>query len=281
MNGPIAELTGVSYAYPGTEIPALKDIDLSLKKGDLMGIVGPSGAGKSSLGYALSGFIPHFFQGDLQGELTLCGARTVDTTLAELAGQIGIVVQNPFNQISGARYTVREEVAFGLENLGTDPADIDSRVEQMLKQFKLEDLRDRSPYELSGGQQQRLALASIFAMKPDLLILDEPTSQLDPAGTEEVFESVYALTRHSDTTVVLISHKLEWLAQFSSRVIALVDGEIKIDRDPETVLSDPRLEDWGIGSTQYTQSARIAVKKGLIEAKKLPVTLEQAKAVFS
>jgi energy-coupling factor transporter ATP-binding protein EcfA2 len=276
----IAELDRFSYSYPSAESPALQNIRLRVLQGELLGIIGPSGAGKSSLGYTLSGFIPLFFHGDRSGGQILLGQDVESSTLGELAGQVGMVVQNPFNQISGARYTVREEAAFGLENLGVSRGEMTDRVEESLIQFKLIDQADRSPFALSGGQQQRLALASIFVMQPDLLILDEPTSQLDPAGTEEVFEAVYNLTEGGNTTVVLISHKLEWLAEFASRVIAIHEGKIQLDGDPARVLTDPKLEEWGIGSTQYTRAAQLAAREEIIRSDQLPITLQQAQEFF-
>jgi len=280
MTKTIAHLTDFSFSYAGSGTKAIQEINLAIKEGELIGVIGPSGAGKSTLGYALSGFIPHFFTGDLSGNQQLFGQETSQTPLSELAGRTGMVVQNPFNQISGARYTVREEVAFGLENLGTDRKLMDKRVNETLERFKLASLRDRSPYELSGGQQQRLALASILAMEPDLLILDEPTSQLDPAGAEEVFESVHTLTETSSTTVVLISHKLEWLAEVADRILVLVAGRIRGQGPPREILTQPDLEPWGIGSTQYTRAARLASSAADTSQPALPVTLDQAVGFF-
>lgn len=281
MSRVIARLVDFSFQYPGAAGQALQGISLEINQAELIGLVGPSGAGKSSLGYSLSGFIPHFYQGKVAGKQFLFEEEAAASTLADLSGRIGMVVQNPFNQISGARYTVREEVAFGLENLGIARDEMEQRVQQVLRQFQLEELRGRSPYELSGGQQQRLALASIFAMQPDLLILDEPTSQLDPAGSQEVFESVHTLTENSSTTVVLITYKLEWLAEFADRVLVIVNGQIQRDGPPANVLTDPELENWGVGSTQYTRAARLAVERGYIEASGLPITLDQAVDHFS
>jgi energy-coupling factor transporter ATP-binding protein EcfA2 len=281
MNKNVVQLQDFGFRYSGSESFALQGIDLEIKEGEFIGLIGPSGAGKSSLGFALSGFIPHYFPGDLSGSQLLFDQEASACSLSQLTGRIGLVVQNPFTQISGARYTVREEVAFGLENLGIAREKMEQLVNESLHMFGLQDLRDRSPYELSGGQQQRLALASIFAMQPDLLILDEPTSQLDPAGSQDVFESVHALTEISSTTVVLISHKLEWLAEFADRVLAVVAGQIQLQGSPEKVLTDPSLEEWGIGSTQYTRAARLAAASGHASIIDLPVTLNQAIDFFS
>jgi energy-coupling factor transporter ATP-binding protein EcfA2 len=281
MNKAAVELFDFTYSYPDGDKPALSGIHLNIPEGELLGVIGPSGSGKSSLCYALSGFIPHFFQGNLSGGLRVLGMEIPQVELGDIAGSVGLVVQNPFNQISGARYTVREEIAFGLENLGLDRKAIIDRVDETLDQFRLSDMSGRSPYTLSGGQQQRLALASIFAMQPSILILDEPTSQLDPAGTQEIFEVVHNLTQLESTTVILVTHKLEWLAEFASRVVVLMEGEIKLEGETQQVLTDARLEEWGIGSTQYTRAARLAARQQLIPEETLPLTLREAHVYFS
>lgn len=275
------QIEGFSYTYPGQSAPTLRNMDLRIPEGHLCGIVGANGAGKSTLCYALSGFVPYFFQGDVRGIIRVAGRNLADANLGDLAGEVGLVFQNPFNQISGARFTVREELAFGLENLGIAHAKIQKRVAQVLEDLGLAELADRSPFELSGGQQQRVAIASILVMRPKVLVLDEPTSQLDPHGTEAVFKIVDKISRRGDTTVVLVSHKLEWLAEFADRVIVLDHGRIVIDGTPGDVLSSERVQRLGVGRTQYTQAAAVAKKKRLIPAKRaLPVTLRQARSFF-
>jgi energy-coupling factor transporter ATP-binding protein EcfA2 len=280
MSSTLAQLADFGFTYTGSDSPALQEINLGISKGELVGVIGPSGAGKSSLGYALSGFIPHFFTGDPTGAQRLFGEDMTGLALSDIAGRVGMVVQNPFNQISGARYSVREEVAFGLENMGIAKEVMEARVEEVMDRFKLDDLQDRSPYELSGGQQQRLALASILAMEPDLLILDEPTSQLDPAGAEEVFDSVHTLTEESSTAVILITHKLEWLAEVADRIIVVVNGTIQTEGPPREILAKPDLDSWGIGTTAYTRAARLAIPEGKTQNLLPPVTLDQAVEYF-
>src|SRR3990170_6101865 len=171
----------LTYTYPGATGPSLSGLSLTVPAGQVCAVIGANGAGKSTLCHALTGFIPHFFRGTLQGGLRVADLSIPDTPLAELAGTIGLVFQNPFNQITGARFSVLEEVAFGLENLGIPREEILDRCRSALRLTGLGSLGDRSPYALSGGQQQRLAIASMLAMRPRLLVLDETTSQLDPA----------------------------------------------------------------------------------------------------
>lgn len=262
-----------SYWYPDTKPPALRSIDLKIAEGEFCGIVGANGAGKSTLCYAISGFVPHFYRGEWEGDARVGGKLIGESNLGELAGEVGLVFQNPFNQISGARFTVREEIAFGLENLGLSKKEMHKRISDALELVGIEALAARSPFTLSGGEQQRLAIASILAMQPKVLVLDEPTSQLDPRSTEEVFTALRLLVRNGKTTVVMAEHKLEWLASFADRVVALNRGRIEMEGEPEKVLSSAQMVKLNIGRTQYSEAAARVRRQ-----KRLPVTLEQAKA---
>ncbi|MGE5602468.1 MAG: energy-coupling factor ABC transporter ATP-binding protein, partial [Nitrososphaerales archaeon] len=185
----------LTYTYPAMPQPAIYEINLELGEGQFLGIIGANLSGKSTLCYALSGFIPDFYNGTVTGEIQVAGHDLIHTPLAELAGEVALVFANPFNQITGARFTVREELAFGLENMGCPREEMLPRIEEALGLTGLAELADRSPYALSGGQQQRLAIASVMVMHPRVLVLDEPTSQLDPVGTREVFETLDSLTK--------------------------------------------------------------------------------------
>ena len=271
---------GFTYSYPAAPKPALVDINLEIPDGQFVGVIGANGAGKSTLCYALSGFIPDFFKGDVKGSLDVAGRDLCKTPVAELAGEVGLVFANPFNQITGARFTVREELAFGLENLGCPRDEMLGRVDAALRLTGLEDLAERSPYALSGGQQQRVAIASVIVMRPKVLVLDEPTSQLDPVGAREVFETLDALTGEG-TTVVLAEHKLEWIAAHADRVIVLREGRVVADGAPREVLAHSSAEEFGLTPTRYTLAARLASAQGLVAGSgPLPVTLDQAAAFF-
>jgi energy-coupling factor transport system ATP-binding protein len=271
------EIEKVTYYYPGTHNPALKEISLSIREGEFCAIVGPNQAGKSTLAYTMAGYIPHFYQGRLEGQVIIAGQKTRSTPLSELTLAVGLIFQNPFNQISGTKFTVREEIAFGLENLGRPRQEMQSRVEEIMDLVGITHIADRSPLALSGGQMQRVAIASVLAMKPKVLILDEPTSQLDPIGSREVFSAIRALISDERITVVMIEHKLEWVAVFSDRVVAMVAGEILADGSPSQVLTDESLLKYGLGETRYTLAARRARQLGhWPEAHPLCVTLEEA-----
>lgn len=269
------QIEALRYTYPGSQRPALDGIDLQVEAGQFVGLVGANGAGKSTLCYALSGFVPHFYKGEHSGRIIVAGYDVPATPLAVVTANVGLVFQNPFNQITGARYTVREEVAFGLENLGVPREEMAQRVGQALIDTGLEELAHRSPFDLSGGQQQRLAIASMLVMRPRLLVLDEPTSQLDPAGTREVLAVLDALVADSGTTVVLATQKVEWLAAFADRVVAMADGHIVANGSPQQVLTDPMSVNYGIPYTRYTLAAVENPQTG-----QLPVSLEQAVEYF-
>jgi energy-coupling factor transporter ATP-binding protein EcfA2 len=274
-------LENVAYAYPQATAPALRNITLQVPEGQFLAVVGGNRAGKSTLSYVLSGFIPHHFKGTYRGKIEVAGMDLTQSSLGEIAGVVGLVFSNPFNQISGARFTVEEEVAFGLENLGVPPSEMPPRVERALEMTGLSEVAQRSPYALSGGQQQRLALASMLVMQPKLLVLDEPTSQLDPMAKIEVFEVLNRLAAEGEMTVVIIEHELEWIGDFADRVIVMHEGRIVNDGDPRTVLADEALIEMGVGNTAYTKVARQAREAGLVRHDgPLPVTLSQAVAFF-
>jgi len=270
----------LTYQYPVTDQPALKNIHLEVDRGEFLAVIGPNEAGKSTLSYALSGFIPHFFRGELSGTVEVDGQRTRDSTLNEWVLKVGLAFQNPFNQISGSKFTVFEEIAFGLENLGVPRDEMKQRVLAAMEMTGIQDLGNRSPFALSGGQQQRVALTSILVMEPDVLVLDEPTSQLDPIGTRQVFQVIKRLSDEG-MTVILAEHKIEWIAEYADRVIALDDGEIIREGAPHAVLTDLSLLELGFGLSQYTIAAHQARTRGLWpEDLPLPVTLQQAAAGF-
>src|SRR5512138_558410 len=275
----IVNFKNVTYKYPLTDSPALQNISLQVEEGEFVAVVGPNGAGKSTLCYTIAGFVPHFFKGELTGTVEVDGKNLLNSTLSEWVLNVGLAFQNPFNQISGAKYTVFEELAFGLENIGIPREEMKTRVEEAMALTGIRDLADRSPYSLSGGQQQRVALTSILVMQPKVLVLDEPTSQMDPIGTREVFSVIRTLAEQG-MTVVLVEHKVEWIAEFADRVVALYQGQILLEGKPQEVLTSDLLTDNGFGISRYTAVAREAQKQGIWKRETLPVTLDEAAAGF-
>ncbi len=274
-------LTDVTYHYPRATSPALADLSLEIPAGQFCAVIGANGAGKSTFCAALAGFIPHFYRGKLTGTVEVAGIDIAGSSLAELSGTVGLVFSNPFNQITGARFSVRDEIAFGLENMGVPRAEMMPRIDEMMRFAGLVDLADRPPFALSGGQQQRLAIASVLVMRPKVIVLDEPTSQLDPIGSREVFAVLRDLAATDEATVFLAEQKLEWVATFADRVLVLHEGRLVADGAPENILASPELSRYGLEPTRYTQVARAAQNGGLRpDARALPVTLDQAVEFF-
>ena len=276
-------LRNVSYKYPLDEREVLKNINIEIEKGDFLAIIGRNGAGKTTLCNILRGFIPNFYKGEITGEVMLEGRKLSDYTTEEISQKIGFVFQNPFTQISGLKETVFEEVAFGLENLGMEKEKIKERVKEVLKLLEIEKIKDKNPYELSGGQGQKVALASIIAMDPEILVIDEPTSQLDPKGTEDIFKIIELLAKKGKT-VILVEHKIELIGEYAEKIVVLDEGEIILKGDTKEVLRNKLLMEKEIGMPQYTVlaykfSESCGDEKGYI-LNEIPVTKEEAVAEF-
>lgn len=265
----LIEVKDLKYRYPGTTELALDGVSFTVEKGEFIGIAGENGAGKSSLSQALLGLIPQFYKGAYGGSVTVCGMDARSTPVSELCRHVGLVFQNPFNQLSGAKDTVYDEVGYGLQNLGFPPEEIRTRVESVLRCFGIWEYRDRNPFDLSGGQLQRVAICSVLAMNPDVLILDEPTSQLDPEGSEEVFHTVDELTKMG-ITIIMIEQKIEKLAGYCDRVLLMHQGHV-VDYDtPRKIFSREDLYDLGVNPPAYTRFARANAL--VFEDGTLPVT---------
>ena len=268
------KIENVNYKYPLEEKQALKNINIEIKKGEFWAVIGKNGSGKTTFCNMLRRFVPDFYKGELTGKITLEDKELKDYSQKELVQKIGFVFQNPFTQISGVKDTVFEEIAYGLENLGLDKEEIISRVEKILKLLEIEKLRDRNPYDLSGGQKQRVALASIIAMNPDILVIDEPTSQLDPKGTEDIFK-IINLMANEGKTIILVEHKLELIAEYAQNILVLDEGEIILSGKAEEVLNNKILLEKEIGMTQYSMLAYELEKSGKVEFEEIPITKEK------
>ena len=268
------KIENVNYKYPLEEKQALKNINIEIKKGEFWAVIGKNGSGKTTFCNMLRRFVPDFYKGELTGTITLEDKELKDYSQKELVQKIGFVFQNPFTQISGVKDTVFEEIAYGLENLGLDKEEIIFRVEKILKLLEIEKLRDRNPYDLSGGQKQRVALASIIAMDPDILVIDEPTSQLDPKGTEDIFK-IINLMANEGKTIILVEHKLELIAEYAQNILVLDKGEIILSGKAEEVLNNNILLEKEIGMTQYAMLAYELEKSGKVELEEIPITKEK------
>jgi len=231
----VLELERVSYAYPGQARPALDDVSLRVAPGELVVVVGGSGSGKSTLLRAASGLVPHFHGGSFAGRVKVAGMDTRDQGPGELAAAVGTLFQDPETQV--VMGTPRAELAFPLENLGEDPSAVARAVEEAALSLGIAHLLDRSSNELSGGELQRVALGAALAGQPRLLVLDEPTSQLDPVAGDELLTSLRRCNEDFDTAVLLCEHRLERCLAGADRVVALVAGRIACDAPPSEFLA--------------------------------------------
>ncbi|NJL84178.1 MAG: ATP-binding cassette domain-containing protein [Chloroflexaceae bacterium] len=231
----IATLNKVSYCYPNAREFALKDIDLTLYQGEFLGIIGATGAGKTTLSLIFNGIVPQF-TAEVFWVATVAGMDTLETPVSQLSRRVGMVFEDPEVQLTGT--SVENEIAFALENLCVPRAEIIARIPPVLAAVRLKGYEKKAPGELSGGQKQRLAIAAALALQPDLLILDEPTSQLDPVGTQEVFSTIQALNRERGMTIVIISHAAEEMATYADRVAVLSQGRLIKVGTPQEVYGD-------------------------------------------
>lgn len=232
----IVEITNLSYAYPKNPKLVLNNINLTIREGERVGLIGATGAGKTTLCLAINGVVPNFFLGDFYGSVKICGNDTVDCPLAKLAGYISCVFQDPETQIITS--SVEDEIAFALENMSVPPDEIKNRIEESLAFVGLLEYRKKHPHKLSGGQKQRLAIACAIATHPKLVILDEPTSQIDPIGAKEVYETITRLNREFGTAILLVDHNMEHIATHVDRIYVLDDsGAISMEGPPQQVFS--------------------------------------------
>jgi len=268
------DIRNATYKYPLTKKPALRDITYTFEPGKFYGIIGENGGGKTTLCNLIRGLIPHFFKGKLEGDVIVNGTDIRDWDLGELSAQIGYVFQNPFTQISGIKTTVFEEVAMGLENLGIPKDQIIEKVVNVCKLLEIEDLVEKNPNELSGGQRQRVAFASIISMESETLVIDEPTSQLDPEGTEKVFSIIETL-KHSDKTIILVEHKIDLIAAYCDEILVMNQGRIAYSGSTYDVLSNIDILEKGamIPQTAILGHEMNRVGKSL---DRIPITIDEA-----
>ena len=267
----------LGFQYVGATRPAIQGIDFSIKEDEFILLTGPSGCGKTSLCRCLNGLIPNFYQGDWTGELIVDGLDVTKQLTSELSRRVGYVFQNPENQLFAL--TVEKDIAFGPENLGLSREEIRQRVDEAMSVTGTLSLKDLAPYELSGGQQQRVALAGVLAMKPSVIVLDEPTSFLDPRTAEDVMRATDDLRRELGLTIVVVEHRLDLVARYAERIIVMDGGKIVADGDLEQTLDEKfdLLEGLGVGVPRVSLLWTMLRRDGLVSGK-VPTHVESAAA---
>lgn len=268
----IVSITDLSFRYPQSDGYVLNNIGLEVERGEFIGLAGKSGCGKSTLLYHLCGIIPHAVNGHKEGKVEVCGLDTVKHEIPELSTHVGMVFQNPEVQLFSV--TVEDEVAFIAENLNYPVQKIRESLDFSLDAVGIDDLRERYPFELSGGEKQRVAIASAISVKPEVLVLDEPTSELDSAGTEKVLEVLHRLNQ-AGMTIILAEHHLDEVSRYLDRLIIMEDGRIIADDKPGTIFKDRIFESIGLRPPQ-------TVEMGLMLGfSKLPLSVNEALDIFN
>lgn len=261
MTEAIIKVENLSYRYPRTKKWVLQNLNFEIKEGEFLAVMGENGAGKTTFCQCINGIIPHSQQGKVKGTVTVAGLNTQETPVSYLAQNVGMVLEDPETQLFTTK--IKEEVAFGPENLNMPVEKILDIIAWALKVVRLEQFRDRQPTALSGGQKQRLAIAAAIAMKPKILVLDEPTSQLDPIGTQEVFSVIRELKDDYGMTVVIATHKSEEIAKFADKVLVLKEGQVQAFDAPQVVFSNTELlQDNWVRPPQVSELATFLAKQG-------------------
>ncbi|NLK39313.1 MAG: ABC transporter ATP-binding protein [Clostridiales bacterium] len=251
-----------SFTYPDAPAPALKNINLEIQKGAFLGIIGPSGAGKSTLTYAINGAIPHYYQGVCQGQVMVDGIDVFDSTPETISLKVGSV----FGDVESffVASVVEEEILFGLENFNIPRSEIEGRITSALDAVGISELRYRSISSLSGGQKQKVAISAAIALRPQILLLDEPTSELDPQSSRQIFSLLRTLNKSNGMTIVVVEQKIMLLCEYVDRLTVINDGEIYSTGSVRDVLSTPsKLEKIGVNCPRVTTLSSKLAAAGL------------------
>jgi len=264
---PLLEIGKFSFRYADSTKWAVRDFDFAAGEGEVVVLAGPSGCGKSTLLRAVNGLIPHMYTGEYSGSVKVAGREVASTPMRELAQMVGFLFQNPENQIF--MFSVERDVAFGLENLGVRREEMRQRVDEAMRLLGVTELARRAPHELSDGQKQRVALAGVLAMRPKLVILDEPTSLLDPMTASELVSAVDRIRKEISATFLVVEHRLDLLVRIADRLVVMSDGRKVLDGRPAEVLSDGDAEAYGVAVPAMTRLENALLSDGV----KLPGNL--------
>ena len=269
------EFKNFTFQYKEGTVPALADINMKINKGDFVGIIGNSGAGKSTLTYTINGVIPHYYTGDFYGEVTVNGYDTVETKPESISTVVGSVFQDIDAQMVAS--VVEDEILFGLENFGVPKAEIPNRLNEALEKVGIADLRQRAINSLSGGQRQKVAIAAIIALRPEIIVLDEPTGELDPGSSRQLFMMLKKLNEEYGMTIVIVEQKIMLLCEFCQKLAVIEKGRLALYGEVREVLEHSReMEKMGINVPRVVSLSSILSEKGVYKGKP-PISIEEAK----
>lgn len=271
------EMRNVTFAYSGASEPVLKNASLSVKQGEFVGIIGPTGCGKSTLLYLLTGVIPHYYEGQMSGEVLCFGRPTKSQKMGELTAKVGFVMQDPEAQLFNL--FVEDELVWGLECRGYERKEMDARITESLSRFNISQLRKRVTYDLSGGEKQKTTIAAIDAIRSEAIVFDKPTSEVDPLGANMIFEVVRKLAEERHT-IVMVEDKVDQMVMYADRIVVVHGGEIRMDASVEEFCKRPdEVHQYGLRLPQVAELAHYVKKRG-IALPRIPLTIEDAIKVF-
>ncbi|KXB62644.1 ABC transporter ATP-binding protein [Olsenella sp. DNF00959] len=277
---PLVSLDRVSFTYEGGGSPAVDDLCLDIAPGDFLGVIGPSGAGKTTLCSVLSGAVPHHFAGEFRGVATVCGMDSCEVGLTDVSRKVGSVLQDIDAQMVAS--SVEDEMLYGLENFGVPHDQIPGRIGEALATCGISGLLHREVATLSGGQKQKLAIAAILAIRPSVMVLDEPTAALDPASSLMVFQTLRELNRREGITVVVVEQKVALLCEFCRHVAVLREGRLALLGTPREVFShSEELRSMGVDSPRVTRVSNLLRSRGLAREGDVSLTVGEAAALVS
>lgn len=272
------QVNEVTFQYSGNEVPALKEISLDIPNGDFVGIIGTSGAGKTTLALALAGIIPHEYQGDFYGSILVDGEDTVDHPAEYFSRKIGEVFQDIDSQMVAS--VVEDEILFGLENFGIPHDEIGIRLNKVLQELGIEDLKNREISSLSGGQKQKVAIAAILALEPEIIVLDEPTGELDPESSQEIFAMLKRLNEEKGITIVIVEQKIKLLCEYVKHLVVMDHGVKKLDGVPREVIRNiSQFKELGINVPPVAELASL-LRADLSYDGDITLTVEEAEKMI-
>jgi energy-coupling factor transport system ATP-binding protein len=273
VSEPVVVCEGFGWRYRGKTEQAVSEVDLTITEGTFLGVVGPNEAGKTTLLSAINGLIPHHEEGVMSGTVHVLGDSVRDVSASRLALEVGFVFSDPETQFTAM--TVEDEIVFGLENMGLDIPEITARLEWASDLIGVTALLDKSPFDLSGGQKQRVAIAAVIAMRPRILVLDEPTSMLDPESKAMIFQLLGELKEALGITLVVAEHELERLVHFADELALVEGGRVTKVADPRSFFDDPAILDTGLKVPDVVELFHRLREAGLADGP-VPVTLAEA-----